>query len=214
MGQYEEAEEYYRLLLDKCTACDQAVVFNRIAHVRYEKKDYHIAQDYLEKAMQHASTNSETTLISELNQQIITIETRSTQFCPNKLRRRFEEHDITSKYLVGTSPSMAMIKNNLGRLCHLHNDLEKALTHYNEALEFFSNSRLGFLNEISAIHNNIGGVYYTQGKYKDAAAKFLTAMETISEFDSEHPWISEYAENYQIANDRMQSGQRKRIKQQ
>jgi tetratricopeptide (TPR) repeat protein len=214
VGQYKQAEDYYRLLEHILPESDinQATIYNRIAYARYEREDYNAALDCIKIAMQYAPKNSEVAIVTEYNQQMIVAEASLAILCAPALRRQFEDYNINGKYLVSNSASISIISNNLGRIYHKLGHFHHALRYYDDALKILLKSELSFLPEISAIYNNIGGVQYSKGNYNDAAENFLLAMTTLSKLDSNHPWIREYTDNYQAAHCRMDSNKPKRLK--
>ena len=202
-GYYKQAENYYRLLESlPNTETDRASIYNRIAYVRYERKDYAIALDYLEKAKQCAPDDSEVAIVTEYNQRTIINELSVAMRCAPALRRRLENYNVNTKYLISNPASKPIIINNFGRIYHQQGDFERALEHYHETLRILPNTELSFLLERSAVYNNIGCVEYSKGNYTEAVKNFYLAMTTLAKLDPSHPWIREYTENWQAATDR------------
>jgi tetratricopeptide (TPR) repeat protein len=207
VGKHKEAENYYRLLEEILpeTEGDWPNIYNRIAYVKYEKEEYKTTLDYLKLALERAPKDSEEAAVIQHNQQTIANELSHTSKYQTTLRRKLEDNDIITKYLVSNSALEAIIKNNYGRIRHQQGDFEGALKDYDDALTILRKSELNYLPEISAVYNNIGSVQYSKGNYTEAAKQFLLAMTTLTKLDSSHPWIREYNDNYKAAQRQIDS---------
>jgi tetratricopeptide (TPR) repeat protein len=194
------------------TEVDWTNIYNRIAYMKYEKEEYKTALDYLKLALERAPKDSQVAAVIQHNQQTIANESSHTSKCQTTLRRKLEDNDISTKYLVSNSALEAIIKNNYGRIHHQQGDFEDALKDYDDALTILCKSELNYFPEISAVYNNIGGVQYSKGNYTEAANQFRLAMETVAKLDSNHAWGKEYEDNYRAAQKGIANNQPKRSK--
>jgi tetratricopeptide (TPR) repeat protein len=213
IGQYEQAEDYYRRLQHIVPGPGQdnrATIFNRIAYTKYKRGDHFAARDCLEIAMNDALEDGEVAVVTEYNQKMVIAEASLAILCAPSLRHRLEDHQVTVKYLLSDFTSKSIIQNNFGCVYQRLGDVNRALKYYENALQILLKHELSFLSEISAIYNNIGSVQHNRENYDGAAKNFDLAMTTLSKLDPDHPWMSEYIKNLQAAQDCFNSNKTKR----
>lgn len=214
VGHYEEAEKYYRLLGEILseTAVDWSNIYNRIAYVEYEKRNFSTALDYLIMASGSTSKDREVGIVIKHDQKTIANESSQTSERRTTSRRKFEDNDISIKYLISNFALEVTIKNNYGCILHQQGHFEDALKYYDDALSILLHSESNYLSEMSAVYNNKGGVHFRNGNYIEAAHQFTLAMTTMAKLDLDHPWFKEYYDNYKAAQNQVDSHPSKRSK--
>ncbi|CAF1388691.1 unnamed protein product [Didymodactylos carnosus] len=93
-------------------------------------------------------------------------------------------------------PSSMKIFHNIGYLYQKHGKLDLALQNYEKALTLYRNHGIDHSQDISATHDNMGGVYFEQHKFKDALHSFEQAIEEgFKLLPDNHSWIEDYKKN-------------------
>ncbi|CAF1302453.1 unnamed protein product, partial [Didymodactylos carnosus] len=198
-GDLDKAEYYCRLLLEELRADDalRGFVYNMIGCIRFERNDIYVAKDYFDFAVNllkktHSSCSS-SNLTVKFNKQIAE---KHQPKHPQVLQAKFEASEVATHYLPSTDFSLAKHYNNIGLLYHKRDDNENAMKNLRLALEKCGTLHIYCQQDMSMIKNNIAGVHYKKGEYKQATDTYQEAIRIGLEILlPTHPWIKDYTNN-------------------
>ncbi|CAF4274418.1 unnamed protein product [Didymodactylos carnosus] len=135
--------------------------------------------------------------IANYNHDLARSTTNSDLFSATSLKRHNETLECITKSLQADhSSSVAILVNNKGLIHYKRGDYTTALTCYIEALKILNENNGRYPPDISAVHNNIGAMYFKTDEHAKALENFDLAVKVGLELlPPTHKWIIEYTNN-------------------
>ncbi|CAF0815753.1 unnamed protein product [Adineta ricciae] len=182
MGKIEEAEIYYRRLLEDFESnkhTDLARCYEALGNVADEKCDYDMALHFYEKSLRNnLSEPSKRSLdIASNYNNIGEIQQKKGYF--KKAIENYEKAlDVLGEYPLGKGlVKQAICFNNIGIACQEQHAYKEALSYYRKAYEI---RRKNFPHDETSLgmsYNNIGNAYYLLKLYTDAIYYYQEALK-------------------------------------
>ena len=188
LGQYENAEHYYHILINEResfanNATERAKLFSDLGGISMDKRLHSQALEYFQQSLQCDPNSAE----CHANMGLVYQELQQHDQALKHLHRAIELGKIT----VVSSRKAATQFNNIGIVYHKLNRFDLAKQNYEQALKLRMECLPPTHSDIAQSHSNIGAISYAQKDYVTALSSFTTALEIKSlSLPCDHPSLA------------------------
>ncbi len=198
MGKMEEAEIYYRRLLEQLPENHPDIVhcYEGLAAVADEKGEYDSSFELYEKVLDINKKALKKPDEPNLNIASNYNSMGEIQRKKGHYKKAREYYDLALKTL-GENPTgqsltkQAVCFNNIGIVYQEQQEYQNALVYYNKAFDIRKQDSFPDKTLLGISYNNIGNAYYFLTEYEDALYAYRKALEIYKKFlPLEHPKIA------------------------
>ena len=143
--------------------------FNEIAKAYYYKGEFHEAERYFEKALQHCKDSF--CIATNLNDLGVIYKNQDKYNLALQTYDKAEKYTNDQDMLVKIFSNKAVVYKNIG-------EYETAILYYDKALKKTANEKLR-----ASILNNVSNVYYLKEDYEKALTNYEKALKIKSKYD-------------------------------
>ncbi|CAF0771032.1 unnamed protein product [Adineta steineri] len=179
MGQFNKAEDIYRVLLDqKQDDKHKALIYGQLGLIKYDQGKYQEAFTFYEKSLaiyQKTLSPNDPELANSYNNIGLVYDAMCNY--PKALSSHEQALEIRQKSLDPNHPDLAKSYIAIGLVHDSMDNYPKALPSYEKALEIQQQSLPPSHPDLAMSYNNIGLVHDTMGNYRKALSCHEKALE-------------------------------------
>jgi tetratricopeptide (TPR) repeat protein len=188
LGQYDEAERFYRTLMVETKSfsknpTEQAKLYSDLGTIYMDRRLYSQALDYFQQSLKYTPDSAE----FNGNLGLVCQELGQHEQALEHLRRAIE----LDRNAAVSPQKVAIQFNNLGTVYYKQNKFDEARQNYEKALKIRLQCLPPTHPDIAQSHSNVGAVLRAQGDYANALLSFTIALEIKSaSLPADHPSLA------------------------